>query len=369
MIHTPRRRGSVPERAAVTAFAMAVSLVLATACGSSQSTSSAASSSAPAAATSAQSGAGSSATSLAAARKEGFVTVYSGLDPLQNDSITAGFEKAYPGVSLHILRVGADEQILTRVEAEESAGEHNVDVILLGDDPCSFIATHPSWFQSWPTAGVPSYSQFAQSEHQWVRSCGSPDYTYPVLGVTEWGIAYNTNLMKTAPTWENLIKPQYAGKVLLADPRIADAYYAIWYLLLKTYGPSYLQAIGKNSKLISGGVQAGQEVAAGGADAVIPSHIGVVNSVKNGTNAPIAISNPLPTVGLELNGILMASDRLTHPAASKLFLDYLLTKSGSEALMRQAGKSIYDITSGYTIPAYGPSVAAKAQINKLLGLS
>lgn len=306
---------------------------------------------------------------VAAARKEGTVTIYSSLTQTQNDALTSGFQKTYPGVKLQIVRPGAGSEIQTRVATEESAGQHNVDVILLGDNPCPFVTQHMSWFQSWSSAGLPQYSGFSSDQKRWLRDCGS-SYEYPVLGVTEWGIAYNTDMIKTPPTWQDLVQPQYAGKVLLPDPRVADAYYDFWYLMLKTYGPGFLEKVAKNAKLSPGGIQAGQQVAAGSARAVIPSHNGVVTSVKNGTNAPIAISVPSPTVGLEVNAVLMASDRLPHPSAARLVLNYLLTKDANEAVAGDAATSIYDRQKlkGYRPADNEAALKAKNQILSALGL-
>ena len=355
-----RESSSGSTRTRAIAIGLGLLVLFLAGCGSSSSSSTAAS---------APTTGNSTAQLVAAAKKEGTVIIYSTLGPAQNQAIVSSFQKAYPGIQLQMNRPGAGTQVETRVTAQESAGQHSVDLVLLGDDPCPFVTAHPSWFQSWEGAGIPGYTQFTQAYHQWVRSCGA--YQYPVLGVTEWGVAYNTKLATTAPTWQALLQAPYKGKLLLSDPRIADAYYSIWYLLLKTYGPSYLETIGKQSKLQSGGLQAAQEVAAGGAPAVIPSHVGVTNSIKaTAPSAPINISNPSPTVGLELNFVPMAPAIAPHPAATKLLLGFLLTPKANAALNAPAGYSIYD-TSRFkddTPPDYAASIAAKPEINKLLGL-
>jgi iron(III) transport system substrate-binding protein len=360
------RSRRVGTRLATIAIGLLVLAALLSGCGGSSSSST--STSTNAAATTG--GSGNSTSSLVAeAKKEGTVIIYSTLGPAQNQAIVTSFQKAYPGIQLQMNRPGAGTQVETRVTAQESAGEHSVDLVLLGDDPCPFVTAHPSWFESWEGAGIPNYTSFTQTDHQWIRSCGS--YQYPVLGVTEWGIAYNTSQVKSPPTWQDLLQPQYKGKLLLADPRIADAYYSIWYLLLKTYGAGFLQQLGKESKLQSGGLQAAQEVAAGGAPAVIPSHVGVTNSIKaTAPSAPIGIANPSPTVGLELNFVPMAANIAPHPAATKLLLGFLLTKSANEALNAPAGYSVFDSArfKDYTVPDYAASIAAKNEIDKDLGL-
>ena len=72
---------------------------------------------------------------LPLAKKEGSVTVFSLSSRIAK--IEKAFEDAYPGIDLIGLDMSSTKQI-ARVEAEQQAGVHAVDVLYIADTPVVF---------------------------------------------------------------------------------------------------------------------------------------------------------------------------------------------------------------------------------------
>ena len=116
---------------------------------------------------------------------------------------------------------------------------------MLSDDPCSFVAAHSSWIQTFTAAAVPLWTSYTQTAKGYLRTCDG-GWKYPVIGIKPWGIIYNTDKVKTAPTWQDVLALGKQGS--FGDPRVADAYYNFWYLMLQTYGASFLQNVASQKK-------------------------------------------------------------------------------------------------------------------------
>ncbi len=284
------------------------------------------------------------------------------------------FKQKY-GIPVQITRLPGTT-LQTRLSAEETAGTHTGDLVMLSDDPCGFHAAHPTWIENFGVKAIPLWPSYTKSAKQYVWKCDD-GWSYPVIGIKPWGIIYNTDKVKSPPTWADLASPAFAKHFALPDVRVADAYYDFWSLMLKTYGANFLTQIANNSKLINGGSAAAQSVAAGEQWATAPTHIGVFASTSANGRAPIALTIPSPTVGLETTAFLLARNLQPHPNAAALFVNYLLSGAGNLQLAGGGGKdsadgySIYHLDylpKNYDAPDHDAAAAAKTQINSLFGL-
>jgi iron(III) transport system substrate-binding protein len=70
---------------------------------------------------------------LAAARKEGKVTVVGSPDPVMRNEVIPAFEKRYPGIKVDYL-AGRSAEIVERVKLERASGIYAVDAYLSGPD-------------------------------------------------------------------------------------------------------------------------------------------------------------------------------------------------------------------------------------------
>src|SRR5690349_2694248 len=70
---------------------------------------------------------------LAAARKEGKVTVVGSPDPVMRNEVIPAFEKRYPGIKVDYL-AGRSADLVERIKLERGSGIYSTDVYLSGPD-------------------------------------------------------------------------------------------------------------------------------------------------------------------------------------------------------------------------------------------
>src|ERR1043165_5653235 len=69
---------------------------------------------------------------IAAARREGKIALYSGLDLPLSEKLAKGFEAKYPGIAVRVERSGA-ERIFQRIGQEQASRINAADVVISTD--------------------------------------------------------------------------------------------------------------------------------------------------------------------------------------------------------------------------------------------
>jgi ABC-type Fe3+ transport system substrate-binding protein len=155
------------------------------------------------------------------------------------------------------------------------------------------------------------------------------------------GVAYNTNLVKGPPpcTWDALLDPRFAGKIIPADPASSAAYAEFYDIALHDprLGEAWFRKLHAQgfASVAAGAVPAGQLVGAGGGMLSIASSVPAIEPLKD-KGAPVAfcpLDNPAPAI-LEYMAIL---DKAPHPNAARLFFDYFASRDG-QTKYAQVGK-------------------------------
>lgn len=145
---------------------------------------------------------------IEAARKEGGrAVVYSSMESSINDGITAGFKKK-TGLDVDYWRASATK-VLDRALGEHRAGKPLFDVAVTIADPM-YLMQGEGVFVKYDS---PSAVGFPKSM---IDANLGPNYRNLMIG-----IVYNKNMMKPADapkSLEDLVKPQYKGKLVMPDP-------------------------------------------------------------------------------------------------------------------------------------------------------
>ena len=142
-----------------------------------------------------------------AAKKEGKVTVYGSLE---TDSAEAVFKvfRQQTGIELEYWRASSTK-VMDRALTEYRAGKPGFDVILTNDNPMQILLKE-GIFANYES---PSAKEFTKES---IHPNLGPRYRNVMIG-----ILYNKSIIKPAeaPTSiEDLLKPQYRGKIVMADP-------------------------------------------------------------------------------------------------------------------------------------------------------
>jgi ABC-type Fe3+ transport system substrate-binding protein len=265
---------------------------------------------------------------LDGAKKEGEVLIYTalvvnqGLRPIQED-----FNKRYPGVKLNFINTDSADA-MQRVLAESRAKSVHADV-LGNSDPAAF-----------ERAGVVEqfYSPIMK---QYPDDYINPEHTYFAYRMSWQGIAWN---LKQFPdknminTWEDLLKPQYKGKM-------------IWSTNVSTGAPmliTYFRLIWGEDKTIDFLKKLREQNIASSATSVrnvldqtvageMPISVDITLNhvaISQGAGAPITAVAPEPVLARPT--YLMVVKNAPHPHAAMMLIDYLLLKDGGQSVLRKA---------------------------------
>ena len=134
-----------------------------------------------------------------AAEKEGALTYYTANFAEVEQEVIKEFNKRFPKIKVAMVRAPGG-QLITRIKTEAAAGKLAADVINHSDR--GLMLELADMFQDYTPPNAADYRPDALV---------SPKF-WP--GVTlGWAIAYNTQLVKTAPkSWKDLLNPEYKGK-------------------------------------------------------------------------------------------------------------------------------------------------------------
>ena len=144
---------------------------------------------------------------IAAGKKEGKTVVYGSLESDTADAAFNAFKKK-TGIEVDYWRASATK-VMERALSEQRAGKPLFDIILTNDNPMQ-IMFKEGLFAKYDS---PSAKDFTQES---IDPNLGPRYRNVVIGVV-----YNKDVIKPADapkSLEDLVKPQYRGKLVMPDP-------------------------------------------------------------------------------------------------------------------------------------------------------
>jgi len=253
---------------------------------------------------------------ISQAKKEGRVVWYTTVSIPEAKTFIDMFEKEYPFIKVDLLRSGAGA-LVNRVVSEYAAHNYSPDVLqgmasrgglkLLKKRGILGRYTSPE-FKHYP-------NEVIDKEGYW----GS---TYQNTFV----LAYNTRNVKpddVPKTYDDLLKPMWKGRKIINDTENYEWFDGLLHAWGKDKGLAYFRRLAAQEQIFQRGARGRiQLVAAGEAPLTIGYGPHAQSFVNQG--APIEWV-PLEPVVLIVNTASMTS-RPPHPAAAKLFMDFLFSK-------------------------------------------
>jgi iron(III) transport system substrate-binding protein len=284
--------------------------------------------------------------------------------------VGAAFTAKY-GVKFLYVRISSSP-LMQRFSAESESGNIAADIAWIagGVGPFSENAVKRGWVEPVSQAGLPVLKGEFPAKFMRPNSA--------VVQVAPWGITYHTERLKGAAIpkeIKEILEPRFKGQILIPDPRSSDVYLGFWGLVLDKYGEGFFkQLLALEPRRFASGVPAVQALGAGEGLIEIPAVPAQVLATKS-TGAPVDISIPALTTGLEMEVVLTARSRAKHPNAARLLANYVMSQEGNKVFNDDpGGVTVYD-TSGlpkqYEAPKEGTGVQAasarREQLTKLLG--
>lgn len=271
-----------------------------------------------------------------AANKEGQVTVYHTRGPF--DEVFADFNKYYPGIKL-VSVTGRGGELSSRIMAERRGDKYLAD-IYMGSSGTPFEIFYPAKVLEplLPLLILPEVrepSNWFRKQHHF----GDPEgkFIFVFEGVVRSDMAYNSKLLdpKEFSSYWDLLKPKWKGKIVAMDPKLPGfptgliqfAYYS------PDLGAKFLrQLFGEMDITLSRDGRQIVDWLAVGKFAVGLAAPGneVFSAMKQGL--PLGRFEPRSfKEGLYMRatqGSLSVLTRNPHPNATKLFINWLLSKEG-----------------------------------------
>jgi iron(III) transport system substrate-binding protein len=261
-----------------------------------------------------------------AAKREREVVFYTTSNLEEASAMSARFKSRYPFLEVNITRAEG-ERLTTKVLQETRAKKSLVDVM---QTPAFYLDALKK--RGILSPYVPSddhfYPRGFKDEKYWTATYYNP---YVVL--------YNTKLVpaQNLPRrYDDLLGPFWKNKMILEKDKV-DWFTAMLHIMGREKGVKYMRELSKQNPMLRiGQTLITQLVAAGESTLQINANAVTVNRLKQ-RGAPIDWVAPGPLPGLMVGVGLISQG--PHPAAARLFVDFLLSKEGQQAY-QNAGRLV-----------------------------
>ncbi|MDP2645542.1 MAG: extracellular solute-binding protein [Desulfobacterales bacterium] len=278
------------------------------------------------------------------AKKEGTVVIYAGPIGEARNALTEAFRQKY-GISLDIV-LGRGKEIVARIESERRAGIYSVDVGIHGMTtffnsikpksitvPIAPLLILPEILDlaKWRGGKLPLADQ---EGHLAVLVLGSSPH-----------LLINTTMVKPdeIKSHRDLLDPKWQGKLAMNDPSLGGAGTEWFTFIVKKEmglekGTAFMKQLARQKPAVTRDQRLLSEWVARG------KYAAVLAPDKSTTMQLIRAGAPLAFVDLEESrptssgpGNIMVFDRAPHPNATKLFLNWILSKEGIGVYSRAHG--------------------------------
>lgn len=266
---------------------------------------------------------------VAQAKAEGAMTWYTSYTEKETTALVKKFNETYPGIKVTTLQ-GTASDLAARLGTEQRGGTYNAD-LFQGDASYAQLLLNQGALQPYASPDRPTPPE----------SLGLPSGYENVDAVLTTVIAYNPTVLKqkglTPPTsLQDLTKPEWKGQFS------ADYTAVNWYeSLIKSMGhnqaKALIEALGNNSpRLVESHTLALTQVESGepAVSIAIYGYLAAKTAKKTPDQLAFINPNPLPSSPDLIDLVKNAP----HPAAAELFMTWLLSKEGQEAIHEVSGR-------------------------------
>lgn len=267
---------------------------------------------------------------VAAAKKEGKLTLYHNIRPAGIEAILKQFRARFPEIQTEQIRLGSGP-LNERFRTEFAANRHIADVMITFADS-HFMKDAQTWFAKWDPPELKG--NFPDD----VVTAGG--HMFIVQQVRE-SIVWNKNLVKEADApkeWADLFDPKWKGKVGLNTP---------WRSISVQQMFAYWDKLG--IKDAAEKMKANEvrffEGSSGIIQAVIRGDVQVAHMTDIPLNAMLADGAPIgftyPKSGTTTsNAVAGVAAKAPNPNVGRVFLNWLMSKEGQAQLVEQGGLSV-----------------------------
>lgn len=276
------------------------------------------------------------------AKKEGRLSVYG--PPWGNlpRILNVSFKKAYPGIELEYMALEG-RNLAPRVMAERRGSIYLTDIIIAGTTtiisvfkdmavPIEPVITQPEARD--PKAWLGGKFDFADSE-------GKLNLVF--VGMAQTPVLYNTQLVDSkkiegASYWE-FAKPEWKDKLIMNDPRVSGSgmSLSLFFHTTKGLGMDYMKTLVKNGVILHRDHRLMGEWVARGKFMVQLATTTVEPRVLIREGMPLSLTGNFRegTYLAASSGSLILLDKAPHPNASRVFINWFLSREGQYLMSKE----------------------------------
>jgi iron(III) transport system substrate-binding protein len=277
---------------------------------------------------------------VAAGKKEGRVVVAISPSAELRQGIEQTFEKRF-GIDAE-LSPGAGGGQARKIVEESKAGVSYFDLMVGGTTSTVDLLEYGVLQPVGPHLIVPDVKEpkywwgghmYADKAKQFIFS--------PLAYMTE-SVWYNKSHIKPGDirSYDDLLHPKWKGKIGFHDPRVAGSGSGVWSFLWLIKGESYLEKLAKQDLLIlADRRQLAEAVAKGRVYIGIGSaYFSYLPFLKAGLPVDALVPEE-GSQGSHGSGNIVVVKNQPHPNASKVFINWLLSKEGQEVFTKAMGQA------------------------------
>jgi ABC-type Fe3+ transport system substrate-binding protein len=283
-------------------------------------------------------------TVLDAARREGVVQCACPPRPDYSKLLKEAFEAAYPGIRLETTPATLPD-IWARVEKEQEAGQYLWDIYMFGPTIEMFALKNKGAFEPFRDYMVgPDIGDESVWEGGWDRAFLDTEkkYIFAFWLAIATGVTINRDLLPNAQitTVDELLNPEYRGKLVWQDPRGGGIGVSFLTGLYHYRGREGVQRllVDQQPQLIRGNVEVTEQLVRGGkaisVAALTPDTLLPLEQAGVRVNLENVALRDIPSV---TNGGLAPAvfKRPPNPNATKVFVNWALSREAQELFSRQ----------------------------------
>lgn len=254
------------------------------------------------------------------------MTVYSGLVEREADAIIKAFEKE-TGAKVKVVSIKTGE-LAHRLEQEKASPA--ASAVFGGSLPVYITAKNKGLLEPWKPAGVKGYDRkFVDPDGDWVGI---------YVGIIGFCSSRGAKV-KPPKSWDDLLKPEYKGKIVLSSPLTSGTAYTYVATLVQLMGEEkafdYLEKLDRQTlKYTDSGSKPCAMVKDGAAGVGLSFAHDIILLDPKG--AKMEISFPREGTGIEVGGAAVVKNAPNRALARK-FIDFLT----GPKIQSQYGKGVF----------------------------
>ena len=279
---------------------------------------------------------------LEAANKEGKLVAGIPASADLRKTIGDAFKNRFPGIELE-LATSRGSANASKIAAEHAAGVRYFDLLISGTSTPFSLLNAAILEPVEPLFLLPEVKDPKHwfGGHIWLDN--AKRFVYGFQGYQSENLWYNFTLAKADEfrSYDDLLNPQWKGKIGYLDPRSAGGGTATWAFFLKLKGEAFLKKLAAQEMFLS---RDQRQLADSLAKGKVALTIGLTYySFAPFLKAGLPIKPlPEPREGTYTScgsGALSVVKNSPHPNATKLFVNWLLSKEGQEIYSKAMGQA------------------------------